>query len=303
MRRLWLVLLVAGCDEGGVDRFSTSTQATTTPVTEPMVELDPDVDSYIPEHFPPANPERVVFLGDSITHGFGLENLDHSYVSLLVDNDEDEWPGHADNDLTSRFGALEVLDVSVDGATTDTLIADQLPVVDTSWGTGVTGETIVVLTIGGNDLRDAVFEGGVLGDAVDSVVANLGVIADFFQDADRFPDGAFIYIASVYEPTDTTGYVPECFYGLNLSIAIPLFDQLGADSRILAKSRGFAMVDMRNHFVGHGFLHNEADGSWYHPDDPTLWFLDDCIHPNIRGHHEIRRLFLAAVDGQPLTLE
>ena len=31
-------------------------------------------------------------------------------------------------------------------------------------------------------------------------------------------------------------------------------------------------------------------------DDATGWF-SDCIHPNDRGHHELRRLFFEAIDG------
>lgn len=263
--------------------------------------LDPDVSTYVPGHFPAADPQRVVFLGDSITAGYGVPNPENAYVQLLLDNNEARWPDHAEADLGARFPELEVLDVSVSGATTDSLIAVQLPRVDAAWGPSVAGETLVVITIGGNDMSEGTFSGDPAG-AVDSVVANLEVIADHFLDPARFPDGAYVYITNVYEPTDGTGQVDECFYGLDLSAVIEEFERLLDESRALAEAQGWAWVDLRGHFLGHGFRYDE-EGDWTDEEDPTLWFQDDCIHPNPRGHHEIRRLFLAAIDGEPLPLE
>lgn len=56
------------------------------------------------------------------------------------------------------------------------------------------------------------------------------------------------------------------------------------------------MVDLHRHFLGHGFHHLDAQNPNHVEDDPTRWFHNDCIHPNDRGHHEIRRLFYEAVD-------
>ena len=67
--------------------------------------------------------------------------------------------------------------------------------------------------------------------------------------------------------------------------------------------KGFSVVDLRGHFSGHGF--NASDSSVYGHDaeDTSNWFDNDCIHPNDRGHHEIRRLFHAAIEGLPLEAE
>jgi hypothetical protein len=37
------------------------------------------------------------------------------------------------------------------------------------------------------------------------------------------------------------------------------------------------------------------DNPYYYADDPTKWF-SDCIHPDNRGHSELRRLFFEAID-------
>ncbi len=293
----------AGCtDDAGTADGSGTLSDPTAHITDPGPTLDPDVDSYLPPEFADAMPERVVFLGDSITAGYGLNNDDNSYVSLLLENNDNKWPDHGESDLAARFAGLDVLDVSVPGATTGSLMAGQLPRVETSWGTEVSGEVMVVITIGGNDLTDALFSGGNADQAADQALDNIESIVDFFHDPARFPDGAWVYITNVYEPTDGVGQVDACFFGLDLSSIVPTFERLGDESRALAESQGWALIDLRGHFLGHGF-HFEDEGDWYHPDDPTLWFQDDCIHPNVRGHHELRRLFLAAIDGADLTLE
>jgi len=35
---------------------------------------------------------------------------------------------------------------------------------------------------------------------------------------------------------------------------------------------------------------------YYDATDPTVWF-SDCVHPNDRGHQELRRVFFEAISG------
>jgi lysophospholipase L1-like esterase len=277
-----------------------------TPSTGPVDEgppADPDVDTWVPDTFPPSDPRRVVFFGDSITAGYGISDPGDVYTALMLANRDRRWPDQVGDDLAARFPALDdVLDVSVPGATTGTVVADQLPDVEAAWGPVVEGEVLVVGTIGGNDLTEAIFNGRDLDQATDDVLANLETITRFFHDPVRFPGGAHVAITNVYEPSDGAGQVDECFFGLDLSGVIPAFDGLIDDSRAQAERDGWAWVDLRGHFRGHGF-HFDDEGDWYEPEDPTLWFQADCIHPNERGHHEIRRLFMAAFAGEPLLLE
>lgn len=272
----------------------------TTDGTTPEIPLDPDVQSVWPESFPPAQAARFIAFGDSITRGYGVDNEANTYTELLLSNNDSKWPTFAGDDLTARFGELEVFDVSRDGATAPTVISGQLPQLEDQLGPTVSGPTLVVGTIGGNDTLASIFSGD-LEAATDAFLADLQTITDFFLDPVRFPDGTYLAIANVYDPTDTTGQVDECFYGLNLSALQDDFDRFNERTREAAVRNGWAWVDLHGHFVGHGFRYDE-DGFWADPDDPTLWFQDDCIHPNVRGHHEVRRLFLSAIDGQPLPL-
>lgn len=291
---VWLVGVV-GCT-GQPDDDSDGVDSDTTP----EIPSDPDVDSYIPSTFPPTDAARIIFFGDSITEGVG-GTATTKYTALLQHNDDGAWPDWADNDLAARFPNLtEVVDVSLGGATTASVVASQLDQVDAAVGPTALGPTLIVGTIGGNDLLDVVFSGDVEA-GIDAVLGNLEAITSFFLDPARFPDGAYLAITNVYDPTDGVGQVEECFFGFDLSAVIPEFDRLEADTRSLAERDGWSLVDMRGHFLGHGFRYDE-DGDWADPADPTLWFEPDCIHPNERGHHEIRRLFLASLDGTPLPL-
>ncbi len=71
----------------------------------------------------------------------------------------------------------------------------------------------------------------------------------------------------------------------------------------LGEELGVSIVDLRGHFLGHGHNHSDDSMGAYHSDDATLWFDNDCIHPNDRGHHEIRRLFYAAISATDLPLD
>jgi lysophospholipase L1-like esterase len=268
----------------------------------PQVTPDPDVTTYVPPTFPAASAARYVTFGDSITAGFGVENQDNTYRGLLLRNNDRSYPDDAGLDLSATYGDLEVLDVSVNGATTDDVVRYQLPAIEAAWGPVIDGPVLVAGTIGGNDLMAVLFSFGDLDAGVATILDNLRTIGEFFSDEQRFPDGAYLAITNVYEPTDGEGQVEECFYGLDLSVFIEDFEGLNDASRALAEEQGWAWVDLRGHFLGHGFHHDNAAVDAYDAADPSLWLQDDCIHPNVRGHHELRRLFRSAFDATPLPL-
>lgn len=262
---------------------------------------DPDVATWVPDTFPPPAATRVIWFGDSITAGYGVEDR-QAWPSLLEKNQDHAWPDDEGDDLRARFGRLEVLDVSRSGARTDDVVRTQLPAVTAAWGEVVEGPVLVAGTIGGNDVMDVLFSFGDIDAGLAEIVDNLREIGAFFTDPARFPDGVYLAINNVYEPTDGEGQAAECFYGLDLSGFIGDFDALNASTLALAQEQGWAWVDLHGHFVGHGFNFDVPQFEAYDEDDPTLWFQDDCIHPNARGHHELRRLVRAAFDAEPLPL-
>ena len=270
-------------------------------------ELDPDVDGYVPDGYVPVDPARVIYLGDSITAGAGASSGSTSYTSLLVENDEDEWGGWGEQDLRSLYGdGFEVVDVSRGGATTSSLVQDQLPALSSELGDSVSGSSIVVMTVGGNDMQSALFPillsndpDAVATERIGEVEANMETTLDYFEDSTRFPDGVHLFFTNIYEPSDAVG-VSQCFFETDYSTILRHFDQANATMRALAEERGTAMVDLRGHFLGHGMYSDDESVEAYDAQDPTQWFSDDCIHPNDRGHHELRRLFITAIEGRPM---
>jgi lysophospholipase L1-like esterase len=271
-------------------------------------ESDEGVSSYSPEGYVAEDPARVIFLGDSITAGAGASSDSLAYPALTVENDDGEWSGWGDHDLRSVFdNGFEVVDVSRGGATTDTLRSQQLPALTDELGDTVAGETIVIMTVGGNDMQAALLpilnaqdQDAVANEAIGEVADNMAAVMDYFADTDRFSDGVFVYFANVYEPTDAVGQSNSCFFGIDFSTILRYFDQANDTMRSLAEESGAGMVDLRGHFLGHGVYASDDSIDAYDEADATEWFANDCIHPNDRGHHEIRRLFVTAVEGRPL---
>lgn len=261
---------------------------------------------YLPSGYAPTLPARLIYMGDSITDGVGASQSALAYTSLLLDNEDHSWPDYVDLELPTLYPSLEsIVDVSRSGATTHTLVSSQLANLEAQLGAEAPGETMVFVTIGGNDYQFAMYDILVNGEeaaleTMAEVEENLLTMFSFFADPSRFPDGAWIYFTNVYDPTDDLGQSDDCFFGFDLSDIWPYFRDANAALQDLARREGVALVDLHGHFLGHG--HNYADSSLPEHDaaDLSLWFSDDCIHPNDRGHHELRRLFLHALEGEPL---
>lgn len=296
MRPALLALFLAACSSDPDD-----TEETDTETEEPAPEPDADVHSYLPDGYTPANPQRIIFLGDSITARYGASTDDLAYTSLLMRNVDRKWPGFETADLRSAYDpAPAVIDVSVPGATTDDLLDDQIPALEAELGGSTEGETIIAFTIGGNDLQQALNPLANAEAVTSATYANFEAIFDWMLDG-RFPDGVWIYATNVYEPSDGEGQTSECFFGIDYSARLPYLDGFNDDLRALGEARGVAILDLRGHFLGHGYAAYDDETSAVHdPNDGTLWLADDCIHPNNRGHHEIRRLFFHAIVGEDL---
>lgn len=318
-----LLVLVSAC--GGDDAASPTGSATTAPdvSTTPSAPTtdtdtdtgssastadtataptggDPDVATYVPSDWAPTDVTRIVFLGDSITAGAGVFSPSADYASLLVDNVDATWPDHAGNDLTTRFGTLEVIDVSRGQATTEDVLNVQLPSLEAQLTGDPGGATLVVGTIGGNDLIDLIFNIGQAEQEAARIADNVAAIAAWFDDPVRFPGPTYVYLTNIYEPTDGTGQADECFYSIDVGFLEPVLEDINGRTLASARTDGWSWVDLHGHFLGHGHNHDDPGVATYHAEDPTLWLANDCIHPNGRGHHEVRRLFLAAIDNQPL---
>jgi len=248
-------------------------------------------------HTLPKSPKTVIFLGDSITAGAGAGNDNEDYASLLVNN-TNAWPDWDGVDLATRYPGIDVVDVSKSGAWTGTILNNQIDRLEDQITLPFEGEVLVVMTVGGNDLQSVLLNPSIVEERLEKTVDNWRKIAEYFLDEQRFPDGSTLLMANVYEPTDAVGQVGDCFFGLNISSLLPSLHDANMQLRGLAEEAGFSALDLRGTFLGHGFHYSDPTAPHYNEDDPSLWLTNGCIHPNPRGHHEIRAMFWRAIDGK-----
>jgi lysophospholipase L1-like esterase len=197
-----------------------------------------------------------------------------------------------DQDLKGLYGDVKVEKHSKAGAT-----SSQLGGQITTIPKNLDGPVLVTITIGGNDVQQAM-PAIITGGTDDKARADFATYLDDAFKALTAPD-AFgagvqvkVLIANVYDPSDGTGnfkfasgtkcpgalgYWPA---GKQTGPLLDKWEQVMTDEA--AKFPGVTVVDLRAKFQGHGVPAAET------------WFYSDCIHPNTPGHSSLRDLFLDA---------
>jgi lysophospholipase L1-like esterase len=248
-----------------------------------------------------------VFLGDSITGTDWREEeaadaeageLAHfaMYPDLLAANDAQMWPGAPD--LPATFPGFEAAhNVAVGGSISDDLPA-QLRALEDALGPGpYAGGTVVAITIGGNDLGESAILPGMGRRTGERVNEHLARVAGWFHDRRRFPDGAWVYVTNVYDPTGPGNAGGACWPAHQALLMDEVIANLNREMRRGAEAEGYAVLDLHGLFEGRGYGRSDPDDDRASGTDPAHWF-EDCIHPNARGHHEIRGMFLRAMTGE-----
>jgi len=266
--------------------------------------------------------ERVVFLGDSVTSGTPPNWPSQVYRTLLAD------------ELTARFGleapsSLWEMTNPIDGtalvqdsgdfsccskwgARTDDLMQDNDQILDCFPEDVRDQRTLVIFTIGGNDISSITQDGidGVpytdIWIEVEEFVQLLReAVQWFYEDPARFPNGVFVVFANMFEYTDGTGCVDACPLAELAGFGAPWDDPdeladmvIYANEQFLsvAVETGADMIFMLENFCGHGFYHDHPGAPCYRGKGNDCWFDLTCIHPNPDGHAAIAEMFTAVVD-------
>jgi lysophospholipase L1-like esterase len=261
--------------------------------------------------------ERVVFLGDSITVGTPPTLASDVYRARLADR------------LATRFGLRppDLLWKSANpftgeaalrssggfascarwGARTDDLaaqIADCFPAAERQ------KRTLVVLTVGGNDIaaitRDgahAPFEQSRA--QTEAFVALLREAVRWLKDPANLPGGAWVIFSNMYEFTDATGDVSSCPTASLAGFSEPWDRPEDLERLVLWATEQYMSIAVETrsdllllleHFCGHGFRNDDPSGRCYRGPGAERWLDLSCIHPNPTGHARIAEMFLAVVE-------
>jgi hypothetical protein len=240
--------------------------------------------------------EKVVYLGDSITEG--------TWPTL----EEDFYRNQLTGMLDAQFGAVEVDRCSAYGARTDDLLREPHQQILNCFPDTELKTTLVVMTIGGNDMFAAaedIREGGdaeSISGLLDQTYADLSDALQWFDDnPERFPNGVFVVFSNIYEYTDATGDMGSC----------PTADLLGFSGQVpemrdayvwmneqvmkLAVETQRDMLFTLEAFCGHGFFNEDPDNECYRGPGAERWFDDTCIHPTPAGHKQLASMFMDLV--------
>jgi lysophospholipase L1-like esterase len=228
-------------------------------------------------HYIALGDSMSIDLYPSLDLGHEVNELPVGAASLLHVNHDATWPEMSGKDLSTRCPGIELTNLTSDGATTSLVLNSQLSTVRRIAGNAE--RTLVTLTIGGNDLLEALADLATIEQAARRTASNVARCLDKL--ATVLP-GASTIVTTVYDPTDGTGNLPgvsellgelpiEHLYSLNDSIR----EHAGRERTFLA--------DAQLHFEGHGLTAPEDD-RWYWERSP--------IEPNARGAHELRMLWL-----------
>ncbi len=265
--------------------------------------------------------EHVVFVGDSITVGTPPNTPARFYRVQLatwlattygLTAPDSDWNGY---DIVAGVGKLQDSgDFSVCakwGARTDDLKKDNNQIADCIPEAVAGKTTLIVITVGGNDLFSlaedyyAAVPAADLRAAIEEAVTDLrDAITWVTTDKVRFPGKVYVVFANLYEFTDGFGDVDACpgadFVGIHYDLGAPIIAELIAFEQVehlkIATETQTDMIFLGEAFCGHGYNLSRADGRCYRDADAELWFDASCFHPNNAGHDAIAGLFQSTIE-------
>jgi lysophospholipase L1-like esterase len=202
-------------------------------------------------------------------------------AALLYRNDDARWADFRDEDLRRRFTGVEFLNLAEDGAMIDDVTTEELARLGRDSNDP---DILITLTVGGNDLLDALAAGRSLDKAVTRIARHYTELVESIRE--ELPRATLV-LTTVYDPTDGTGILPglEAYGRLPLEYLRQFNDHVRETARTTADT---ALADVHRHFLGHGVTAPVSE-RWY-------WHRN-LIEPNARGASEIRRVWWEVLNG------
>jgi hypothetical protein len=269
--------------------------------------------------------ERVVFVSDQVA---ASPTYATSYSALLERNDDGLFPFFKGKDLASQKVKVGVVrfDRGADGFLDLAKVPDfpctcagkecgaRPACIDAESGAG----TVVVIQIGTNDLISVFFQlvssqtlRSDLTPTLNEFRASVKSVLARMTDPKIFPRPPRIVLATVYDPSDDVGdlakQVQATFpvQGIHFELVTPELSKRVLDgfNQVLkeeAEASHATLLDIREHFLGHGYHFDDPANPHHQAADATHWFRS-LVDPNLRGAHEIRRLLWAALSKEDVA--
>lgn len=246
----------------------------------------------------PSNVTLYVNVGDSLAVGYPSSSA-NAYKGLLMQNDDTTYPTWKGKDLKTRYPKITLSDQAAFGA-----LSSQLPAQTAAVGGNPAGDTLVIISVGGNDFAGAIIQLSLNANAgttlAKQVTASIDKALVSFADKTKYPGKVAVVLMTFHDPTDGAGKIPAVtgltgfcqmiqlagpLVGPTVIKAMGLFNQ---ELKTWAQAKGVMIADNHAHALGHGWNYNDKTNKNYNSKDPTLWFYTDCLHANDRGNHEMR---------------
>ena len=246
----------------------------------------------------PSNLTMYVNIGDSVAVGYPSSSA-NAYKGLLMQNDDTKYATWKGKDLKTKYPKIYMVDKAQFGA-----LSSQLPAQAAAAGGNPSGDTLVIISIGGNDFAGAIIQLSMNANAgttlAKQVTANIEKALLPFADKTKYPGKLAVVLMTFHDPTDGAGKIPNVtgltgfcqavllagpIVGPTVIKGMGLFNQ---ELKNWAANKGVMIADYHKHALGHGWNYNDKTNKNYDAKDPTLWFYTDCLHGNDRGNHEMR---------------
>jgi lysophospholipase L1-like esterase len=207
-------------------------------------------------------------------------------ASLLYRNDDERWPDEQGADLVTHHPGITFANLASDGATIGDVFGEQLPQVEAS-----DAETLVTLTVGGNDLMSA-FSTRPRASLLQAIARDVAEAYDLLVDAmRRARPNALILLSTISDPSDRLGHIPGVLENVG-KLPIEVLEDLNEHIRRLAGGTPKVTVaDVHAHFLGHG-----ASA----PDGERWYWRRSLMEPNAAGANELRRVWRETLDEEEL---
>jgi lysophospholipase L1-like esterase len=228
-----------------------------------------------------------VALGDSMSIDDYAGGAGRGAASLLLRNQDDDFPAWRGQDLASRDPRGHMVLLARDGATSAAVASNQVA----SLRQLGAAPTLATVTMGGNDLLIAYGDTAAARRAIRNVIASGQAVLAGLRDL-MAPE-APILLATVYDPSDGTGDTGLVGFPPWPHV-LDLLTELNLELRALAAEYGAFVADVHGRFLGHGLAVGDPGQRDPRPVDRDLWYCD-LIEPNAWGASEIRAAFWEAL--------